>query len=267
MPPFYENKQNRFECFLSKDITFPAHLHDAVEIIFIKEGELHVTVQNHSRILKKHDVALAFPNLIHSYSCAHSCLAIICIFAPAHAKEYYHLLHSHEPKSPFFDAGTDIPPYEKDIPLAFERMLLYASGSSPATSAAWLNLILTCLLSETPLTVRDDRGDTDIVHRIISYISLHFKEPLSFDLLAKKLHFNKYYISRVFAEKLNCSFYEYINRLRLDFAARQLKDTALRITDIWQEAGFESQKTFNRNFLACYHMTPSQYRKVLPPIS
>ncbi len=70
MPPFYENKQSRFECFLSKDITFPAHLHDAVEIIFIKEGELHVTVQNHSRILKKHDVALAFPNLIHSYSCA-----------------------------------------------------------------------------------------------------------------------------------------------------------------------------------------------------
>ena len=39
MPPFYENKQSRFECFLSKDITFPAHLHDAVEIIFIKEGE------------------------------------------------------------------------------------------------------------------------------------------------------------------------------------------------------------------------------------
>ena len=53
-------------------------------------------------------------------------------------------------KKAFVDAGTDIPPFEKDIPLAFERMLLYASGSSPATSAAWLNLILTCLLSETP---------------------------------------------------------------------------------------------------------------------
>lgn len=267
MPPFYENKQKQFECFLTKDITFPAHLHDAVEIIFIREGELQVTVQNHSRILKKHDVALAFPNLIHSYTCTASCLAIICIFSPVHAKEYYHLLRSHELKSPFFDAGTCVTPYEKDIPLAFERMLLYAADSSSFIAAAWLNLILACLLSETSLILRDNQGDTDIVYQIICYISLHFKEPLSLDLLAKKLHFNKYYISRVFAEKLNCGFYEYINRLRLDFAARQLKDTSLRITDIWQEAGFESQKTFNRNFLACYHMTPSQYRKILPPIS
>lgn len=267
MPPFYENKQKRFECFLAKDITFPSHLHDAVEMIFIREGELQVTVQNHSRILKKHDVALVFPNLIHSYFCADSCLAILCIFAPSHAKEYYHLLRSHEPQSPFFDAKTSAVSYQQDIPLAFERILLYGSRPSPDIAIAWLNLSFACLLSETSIIPRNDHGNTDIVHQIVRYISLHFKEPLSLDLLAKKLHFNKYYISRVFAEKLNCNFYEYINRLRLDFAARQLKETGLRITDIWQGAGFESQKTFNRNFLACYHMTPSQYRKILPPIS
>ncbi len=267
MPPFYENKQKRFECFLAKDITFPSHLHDAVEMIFIREGELQVTVQSHSHILKQHDVALVFPNLIHSYFCTDSCLAILCIFAPIHAKEYYHLLHSHEPGSPFFDAETSALSYQQDIPLAFERMLLYGSKPSPDIAIAWLNLGVACLLSQTSIIPRNDHGDTDIVHQIVRYISLHFKEPLSLELLAKKLHFNKYYISRVFAEKLNCNFYEYINRLRLDFAARQLKETNLRITDIWQGAGFPSQKTFNRNFLSCYHMTPSQYRKILPPIS
>ena len=57
-----------------------------------------------------------------------------------------------------------------------------------------------------------------------------------------------------------------IDRLRLDYAARQLRTTDQRITAIWQDAGFESQKTFNRNFLACYHMTPSRYRKTQAPI-
>lgn len=262
MRPFYENKQIGFRCFLSKDITFPAHLHSEVELIFIREGALEVTVSNQTKKIRKGEAALIFPDMVHSYLTEDSCLAVICIFAPSHAKEYYQLFRKQQPKCPFFTSGTCNP----DIPFAFDRMLHYAEHSR-AVSEAWLNLILAYLMPEAELTARNRQEDADVGYQLISYISLHFQEPLTLERIARELHFNKYYISRIFTQRLHCNFHEYINRLRLDYAARQLRDTDLHITDIWQDAGFESQKTFNRTFLACYRMTPSQYRKVLPPIS
>ena len=34
------------------------------------------------------------------------------------------------------------------------------------------------------------------------------------------------------------------------------------ITDVYMNAGFESQRTFNRVFLEEYHMSPREYRKI-----
>ncbi|MBR1742310.1 MAG: AraC family transcriptional regulator, partial [Lachnospiraceae bacterium] len=41
----------------------------------------------------------------------------------------------------------------------------------------------------------------------------------------------------------------------------KLNYTTLPITEIWLEAGFESQRTFNRVFKEKYHMSPREYRK------
>lgn len=261
MQPFYEDKQDEFRCTLIQDITFPAHLHSAVELIYLLEGSLEVTVQNQTKRIRKDEAALIFPDIVHSYLTKDACRGILCIFSPSYAREYYHLFRKQQPESPFLSSGARNP----DIPLAFGRMLRYREPS-PGVSAAWLNLILAFLLSEAVLLPREDRDSADVGYRLISYVSQHFQEPLTLDGLASKLHFNKYYISRVFNARLHCGFYEYVNRLRLDYAARQLRTTDLRITAIWQDAGFESQKTFNRNFQACYHMTPSRYRKAQSPI-
>lgn len=260
MRPFYQNKQDEFQCSLTRDITFPAHLHSAVELIYILEGSLEVMVQNQTKKIRKNEAALIFPDMVHSYLCTDFCRSILCIFSPACAKEYYHMFRRQQPECPFLSAGVQNP----DLLLAFRKMLHYAETSRPV-SEAWLNLILAFLVPGTFLLPRDSRDNSDISYQLISYISQHFQEPLTLESLADHLHFNKYYISRVFTQKLRCSFYEYVNRLRLDYAAGRLRDTDLHITHIWQEAGFESQKTFNRNFLSCYHMTPSQYRRTQTP--
>lgn len=261
MRPFYEELQTQFQCFPTRNITFPAHLHSAVELIYLLEGSLEVSVGDHTKTIRKDEAALIFPDMVHSYLTRDACSGILCLFPPAYAKEYYHLFRRQQPESPFLSTGAQNP----DVSLSFRRMLQHYEGQSYSLSKAWLNLILAYLIPDTVLLSRDSRDNTDISYQLISYISQHFQEPLTLDCLAGQLHFNKYYISRVFTTKLHCGFYEYVNRLRLDYAARQLRDTDLRITNIWQEAGFESQKTFNRAFLACYQMTPSQYRKSQAP--
>lgn len=260
MQPFYERKDEEFRCFFSADMTFPAHLHHAAELIFIQEGSLEVTAQDQTKTLRKNEAALIFPETIHSYLTQDFSRSILCVFSPSLAKGYYHLLCKNQPKCPFFSS----PASDADLVSAFNRMLQYAN-QSPSISGAWLNLILAYLMSEAVLVPRNNQYRTDIGYQIISYISNHFQEPLTLDKVARELHFNKYYVSRTFSGRLHCSFHEYINRLRLDYAARLLRETDHSITEIWQEAGFESQKTFNRTFLSCYGTTPSGYRaKPLP---
>lgn len=256
MHPFYQDKQERFQCFPIKNIHFPAHLHRAVELVYLSEGALEATVHGQTKTIQKDEAALIFPDIVHSYRTTDHCRGILCIFPPAHAKEYFHLFHRQQPECPFLACGDHSP----DLPFLFQRMLSYA-GQSPALGAAWLNLILAFLMPGLVLVPRDSQADTDISYQVISYVSQHFREPLTLDLLAGALHFNKYYISRVFTGSLHCGFHAYLNRLRLDYAAKRLQDTNLSITEIWQEAGFESQRTFNRTFLDCYKTTPSQYRK------
>lgn len=259
MQPFYEKKDEEFRCSLSKDITFPAHLHSAVELVFVQDGAIEVTTQNQQKTIRKNEIALIFPDIVHSYLTQDFSTFILCIFSPSLIKGYYHLLCRQQPEYPFFSSHI----CDTDLAPAFENMLQYAEQSL-AISEAWLNLILTYLMSEAVLIPRDSQCHADIGFQLISYISTHFQEPLTLDKIAQELHFNKYYISRVFSSKLHCSFSEYVNRLRLDYAARMLRETDQSITDIWQDAGFESQKTFNRTFLSCYGMTPSQYRKAVP---
>lgn len=255
MQPFYEKRTDEFRCSYSRDMTFPAHLHHEAEMIFIKDGAIEVDAQGQTKIIRENEIALIFPDMVHGYLTQDFSGSILCIFSPSLIKGYYHLLCRKQPLCPFFSASVT----DTDLGPAFDKMLQYAERS-PSISQAWLNLILAYLLSETSLTPRDSQCHADIGYQLISYISTHFQEPLTLDKIAQELHFNKYYISRVFSGRLHCGFPEYLNRLRLDYAARLLRETDLGITDIWQEAGFESQKTFNRTFLACYQTTPSGYR-------
>lgn len=50
------------------------------------------------------------------------------------------------------------------------------------------------------------------------------------------------------------NFNQYLNEIRLEYACTLLLYTNQTITDIYMNAGFESQRTFNRVFLEEYHM-------------
>ena len=60
----------------------------------------------------------------------------------------------------------------------------------------------------------------------------------------------------------NTNFNQYLNEIRLNYATSLLENTEMRITEIYLEAGFESQRTFNRAFQQRYNRTPSEYRKL-----
>lgn len=100
-----------------------------------------------------------------------------------------------------------------------------------------------------------------MIYQAVRYLTTHFHEPVTLDTLADALHVNKYYLSHTFSSKLQMSFPKYVNCLRLEEAVTLMRLSDKPLELIWEEAGFTSQRSFNRIFLEWYGMSPSKYRK------
>ena len=80
--------------------------------------------------------------------------------------------------------------------------------------------------------------------------------------MAKDLGISKFTLSRVFSGTFHRNFNQYLNEQRLNYVCVHLECTDKSITDIWLDAGFDSQRTFNRVFRERYRMTPREYRSL-----
>jgi len=253
---FYENKDEQFSCFKSININFPMHFHRSTELLYVTHGFIQVTIQNSTKLLHRGDIAIVFPDMVHSYQTDEESEIYLIIFNPSCTKEYSVSFQKYFPEIPFLRATT----LHSDCSLCFQKIMDYAPVSENL-SIAWLNLVLAYIMPEFHMLKKDRSDRPGIAYQLIHYIYDHFTEPITLDLIAEELHFNKNYISRVFSNKLNCGFQDYVNRLRLDYAMHLIKDSDKSFTDIWQEAGFLSQKTFNRVFKDRCGITPTEYRK------
>ena len=94
------------------------------------------------------------------------------------------------------------------------------------------------------------------------YIDSNFKEHLTLEKLAKIIHLNPEYFSRLFKSITGKNIFEYINYVRINNAGQLLINSDLSILETAYESGFSSISYFNRSFYKIYGCTPSRYRKI-----
>ena len=70
------------------------------------------------------------------------------------------------------------------------------------------------------------------------------------------------YLSRLFHESVDCSFRQYIHRLRMQRATRELLCSVKTIQQIAAECGYSNAKFFSTAFLKCEGISPSAYRNM-----
>jgi AraC-like DNA-binding protein len=103
------------------------------------------------------------------------------------------------------------------------------------------------------------------LNAVFEYIDKHVSEELTLENVAGIAHFSKYHFERIFKKYTNSSFHQYLKYQRVKKAASLLLNPELAITEVAQEAGFESIATFNRAFKEIKNCTPSEYKNFSPP--
>ncbi len=134
----------------------------------------------------------------------------------------------------------------------------------PANSelcSAWFQLLFALVWPRLAPAKKEKSASMELPCQLVQYMTEHFQDSLTLELLARELHVNKYYISNIFSRQLQLNFRRYLNHLRLEYAAQLIKTSSLPLTDVWAAAGFNSQRSFNRAFMEIMGMTPTEYRK------
>ena len=92
----------------------------------------------------------------------------------------------------------------------------------------------------------------------------YLNPELTLDQLARQLSMKSRTLSNVINEQLGQSFYDLINRHRIEEASRLLtnpKDKKITILEVLYEVGFNSKSSFNTLFKKYTGLTPSDFKK------
>lgn len=257
MHPFYETQPETFRIYISRQLSFPEHLHDHTEFLYVCEGQTQISVESETYRLQCGDCIIIFPGQIHSYRSEAFNRLRILIFAPSLAGSLAQTLQTAVPASPFLKK-SEVP---SDALLSLERLADPDSRQNAPLCSAWLQVLVSSLMPKLALRKKESSANEPLVYQLIQYMAEHFREPLSLDSLARALHVNKYYLSHIFSEKLHISFPDYLNHLRAEYAAQMMLQSQSTLSQVWESAGFSSQRSFNRAFRSIHGISPLQWKK------
>ena len=85
-------------------------------------------------------------------------------------------------------------------------------------------------------------------------------EPLTLSRLAQEAGVHPAHLARTFRQHCHCSVGEYLRRLRIEHASRDLQQTDASIAEIALRAGFFDQSHFSKVFRQQTGMSPARFR-------
>lgn len=261
MKMLHQGNLNLFLNYKDK-FNFPLHLHNALELSLITEGETVAAYGERTFHLRAGDLFVVFPNQIHSYKDS-SHVKGYCMGIPMvpFLSAYQTILELKEPVDPV--VRVDNPEGEKIVRLFQEATEVWRKLPQVLEQnmrQGYILLIVGSLLRLLQLTdAKPQNGD--LMWSLLRYLNEHYHEALTRKDIAKAVGYNESYISHTFSQTLKTTLTEYLVALRLNDACLLLSDSKMPISQIALSLGFGSIRNFNRTFLRAMHMSPLAYRK------
>lgn len=251
------------------------HHHDFYELYYLKSGDVTYTIESRLYKVLPGDILLISPRELHQ----------VHIQAEHSAYERYVLWVSPQMIQRLSTAQTDLsqaldpnwPHYgnqlrlqkadQKRILSLLEQLYVESREKVYGSDLLMESLLTQILVSINRLALQDGCHLEDIyrssktVSEVISYINLHYSEPLSLELLADKFFVSKYHLSHEFQRQVGTSVGRYIQKKRVQIA-RYLLMQGSKPNSVSSLVGFGDYTGFYRAFKAEYGISPRDFANV-----
>ncbi len=232
------------------NFSYPPHIHQCFEVILLKKGTMTVTIDGKEYTLSEKEAVIVFPNQIHSLHSLESEHAL-CIFSPEIVKMFSVKCVETVPENSKFV-------FNDTMRGLFEML---TDNTSKMFKKGVLYLICDAFDKNTTYKARES-DKKDLLHRIFIFVDKNFNKNCSLNLLANQLGYNYSYLSRYFRKIVGISFNAYVKNYRLNHACYLLKNTKSSVMQCALDSGFETIRSFNRDFKEYFKTTPNEYRNM-----
>jgi AraC family transcriptional regulator len=100
------------------------------------------------------------------------------------------------------------------------------------------------------------------LRQVIDQLHDRFAEHFTLEQIAGDAGVHPLHLARVFRRHYRCTVGEYVRKLRLEFACREIAASDAPFAQIALAAGFADQSHFCKTFRSQTGMTPSQFRRI-----
>jgi AraC-like DNA-binding protein len=235
------------------------HTHNHTELFFIVGGKGQFLIQDQAFPVDASKLVLINPNVAHTEASLNAqpleyiVLGIggIELAAGENSNGQFRILEH-------FDR-TEIALCLRNI---LREMELKNTGYEDVCQA-YMEILIVRLMRQMALTVP---VAPQVVHSnrqcaaVRRYIDLHYKEPLTLELLAEEAHMNKYYLSHAFKEEYGIPPINYMIDRRISESKYLLTETDLSMSQIARLLGFSSLSYFSQVFRKTQGISPMEYR-------
>lgn len=230
------------------NFSYPTHLHHSFEFITVLSGSMEVTVDGKTYNLLKNEAILIFPDQLHSLSSKKS-KHMLCIFSPEFVKSFVNKTSGRIPENckflpdPYLINAID--KLDENTTNIEKKGLLYSICGKLDKQATY---------------IKRTADNEYLLHKIFEFIENNYKNNCSLENLSQSTGFSYSYLSRYFKRIVGMSFNTFVNQYRISNACYILNNSQCSILQCAYECGYNSLRSFNRNFKLMLSVTPQEYR-------
>lgn len=147
-----------------------------------------------------------------------------------------------------------------ELPVFSDDDDLYAHCRSIQTLSIWSSQLSEQLWARCQQLGRNTLR-SPAIETTVTYINEHLDDDLSLESIAKLVHLNPAYLSRLFKKEMDISMSEYIIQARIARAKDMLRSPDVKISSIAASVGYTHFSHFAKMFKRIVGMTPHEYRK------
>ncbi|MFI0428277.1 helix-turn-helix domain-containing protein [Mariniflexile sp. HMF6888] len=254
------------------EFDFPIHFHPEYELNFISNGKgVNRVVGDSIEEIDNIELVLVGPNLHHGWL-THNCKSkeIREITIQFHDNLFNNEFLSRKIMKPIkdmFDRSIHGILFSKKVSTdMFERI----SQVSKLDSMDYFLEIISILhdlansrnqrLLSSYTTNRDSFENSDKIKRIYEYVQENYDKKITLAEASELVNMSQVSFNRFMKKRTGKTFVDYVNDVRIGYAAIRLIEKDVSISEIAFNCGFNNIANFNRVFKKSKKCTPSQYK-------
>lgn len=235
----------------------PLHWHEAMEIIFLKSGDLSFTLNGSEHSLPPGSFILVNTSVFHATASKNGNEALVILLPDAFLEKN---IPNYKNTFIHFETSTEL----SDLLLTIYRLQSEQErGYSLKVKSLVYDLlyILYCNYSYETTPAPKNQKDISVLKDILTYTDEHYSTSITIEEIAGVAGFQPKYFCRFFKKQMNQTYLEYLNSLRFSLVFRDMIATGSSITSLLEKHGYTNYRHFSTHFKKSFHTTPAAFRK------